>query len=114
MTRRWAARQIARLFPELRDVEFVDAWHGKIAMTPDHLPKIHQLAPGVWTAIGYNGRGIATGTLFGQTMAELLTGADPARLPLPVSEPRRVPLAGVVSKSHDLAFTANQIWKAMT
>ncbi|MGK7752623.1 NAD(P)/FAD-dependent oxidoreductase [Roseovarius sp. C03] len=74
LSRRWAAKRLERLFPELGKVTFEAAWHGQIAMTPDHLPRIIRLAPGVLTPIGYNGRGITTGTVFGQCMAELIAG----------------------------------------
>ncbi|MEM8790192.1 MAG: FAD-binding oxidoreductase [Pseudomonadota bacterium] len=112
LTRRWAAKQIARVFPDLGQVEFEEAWHGQIAMTPDHLPRIHNLAEGLWTPIGYNGRGITTGTLFGQSMADLLTGMDPKHLPLPITDLAAAPRAGLRSKLYDLAFTANQILKS--
>lgn len=113
LTRRWAARQIARVFPDLGPVEFEEAWHGQIAMTPDHLPRVHRLADGLWTAIGYNGRGITTGTLFGQSIADLLTGLDPAELPLPLSDPSAAPGAGWKSRFYDMAFTANQIRRSL-
>ena len=113
LTRRWAIRQIRRLFPDLRAVEFEDAWHGQIAMTPDHLPRIHQPAAGIWTAIGYNGRGITTGTLFGQAMADLIGGMDPAELPLPITEASVAPRAALNARMLDIAFTANQAWKSI-
>ena len=113
LTRRWAERQIARVFPELGRVSFDEAWHGQIAMTPDHLPRIHQLAPRLLTAIGYNGRGITTGTLFGGAIADLLTGMDPTDLPLPMTDPSRAPRARLTSRIYDLAFTANQLWKSL-
>ncbi|MDJ0628365.1 MAG: FAD-binding oxidoreductase [Rhodobacter sp.] len=113
LTRRWARKQIARVFPDLGPVEFEEAWHGRIAMTPDHLPRVHRLDRGLWTAIGYNGRGIATGTLFGQSLADLLTGMDPSDLPLPLSEPSPAPRAGLKSKFYDLAFAANQLWRSV-
>jgi glycine/D-amino acid oxidase-like deaminating enzyme len=50
-------------------------------------PAAHpQAGRGALYAIGYNGRGITTGTVFGKAMAELLTGMNPADLPLPMSE----------------------------
>lgn len=113
LTRRWASKQIGRVFPDLGPVEFDEAWHGQIAMTPDHLPRIHQLDEGVWTSIGYNGRGITTGTLFGQSLADLLTGLDPKDLPLPITDVSSAPRAGLMSKVYDLAFTANQIRRAI-
>ncbi|MGR3513624.1 MAG: NAD(P)/FAD-dependent oxidoreductase [Paracoccaceae bacterium] len=113
ITRRWAEKRVAAIFPELGTVSFEEAWHGQIAMTPDHLPRVHQLAPGLWTAIGYNGRGITTGTLFGIAMSDLLTGMDPADLPLPLTEMSAAPRAGLTSRFYDMAFTANQFWKGL-
>ena len=110
---RWAARKLARLFPGLGPVTFGEAWHGRIAMTPDHLPRIHRLADNLYTPIGYNGRGITTGTIFGRAMAELLTGEDPAGLPLPMSEPASVPAAGIRARLLQAAFTANQVLRGL-
>ncbi len=106
---RWAHKQVKRLFPSLGDVEFEETWDGQIAMTPDHLPRIHVLDQNVFTAIGYNGRGITTGTLFGRSMAEILTGADIKSLPLPISDTSVVSSAPVFSKLYLAAFTANQV-----
>ena len=77
-------------------------------MTPDHLPRIHRLGEGLWTAIGYNGRGITTGTLFGRSMAGLLTGLDPKELPLPVTEFTPPPRPWLRPRMFDIAFTAGQ------
>ena len=110
----FARKRLKKLYPELANVKFEDAWHGQIAMTPDHLPRVHQLAEGLWTPIGYNGRGITTGTLFGQSIADILTGMNPAELPLPMTDVKTVPRAGLMSRIYDLAFTANQVWKSVT
>ncbi len=113
LTHRWARRQIGRLFPGLGPVEFERAWHGRIAMTPDHLPRIHRLGDGLWTAIGYNGRGITTGTLFGQSIAELLTGQDPRELPLPVTEFHPPPRPRLKPWFFDMAFTVGQFVRSV-
>ena len=113
LSHRWAKKQIARIFPSLGPVEFEEAWHGQIAMTPDHLPRIYELDQNLFTPIGYNGRGITTGTLFGQTMAELLTGMDRSELPLPITELTTVPSAPIFSRLYQTAFTANQVLKAI-
>ena len=113
LSHRWARKQLRRLFPELGPVAFEEAWHGQIAMTPDHLPRIYQLADGVYTAIGYNGRGITTGTIFGQAMSGLLTEMDPADLPLPLTDLKTVPSAPIMSRFYQAAFTANQIFKSL-
>ena len=113
LSHRWATKQIARIFPELGPVEFDEAWHGQIAMTPDHLPRIHQLDKQLYTPIGYNGRGITTGTMFGETMASLLTGMDPKDLPMPMTELSTVGSAPIMSRVYQSAFTAKQILKAI-
>ena len=113
LSRRWAARSLQRVFPSLGPVEFEKAWFGQIAMTPDHLPRIHRLADGLYTPIGYNGRGIAPGTVFGRAMAELLAGGTEEDLPLPVSEPAADRLAPVRSRLYKLAFAAAQIAKSV-
>ncbi|MBF9034416.1 FAD-dependent oxidoreductase [Rhodobacterales bacterium HKCCE2091] len=87
LTRRWAARQLERLYPRLGPVRFAQAWHGRIALTPDKLPRILHLAEGLYAPTGYNGRGITTGTILGEAIAGLLSGRDDACLPLPLSPP---------------------------
>ncbi len=112
LSRRWAAKRLSHLFPWLGPVEFETAWHGQIAMTPDHLPRIHRLADNLYTPIGYNGRGIAPGTVFGRAMAELLSGKPEAQLPLPISAPKQVNSGALRSRLLQMAFTANQLWKS--
>lgn len=113
LSHRWAQKQISRLFPALGTVEFEQAWHGTIAMTPDHLPRIHELDENLFTAIGYNGRGITTGTLFGRSLSDILTGGDPADLPLPLSNPTTLHRAPVLGRLYQTAFTAHQILKTI-
>lgn len=113
LSNRWARRQIKRLFPSMGPVEFDEAWHGQIAMTPDHLPRIYELDQGLFTAIGYNGRGITTGTLFGRALADLLTGMPRTALPLPITQMATVASAPVMSRLYQTAFTANQVLKSL-
>lgn len=112
LSRKWAARNLRRLFPELGDVEFEHSWHGQIAMTPDHLPRIYRLDEGLYTPIGYNGRGITPGTMFGKAMAELLAGGREEDLPLPITDVAPVASAPVMSRLYQMAFTANQFIKS--
>lgn len=109
---RWAQRTLRRLFPALGPVEFEKSWHGQIAMTPDHLPRIHRLEDGLYTPIGYNGRGITPGTMFGKAMAELLSGGREEDLPLPITDLRCVTNAPVMSCVYETAFKANQLLKS--
>lgn len=110
---RWAQKTLARLYPGLGPVTFEQAWHGQIAMTPDHLPRILTLAPGLYAPVGYNGRGITTGTIFGECLASLLTGADPTGLPLPLTDLVRVRGAPVMSRLYQTAFLANQFLRSL-
>ena len=113
LTRRWASRHLQKLYPSLGPVRFASAWDGAIAMTPDHLPRIHRLAPGLWTPIAYNGRGITAGTVFGRAMADLLAGMGPDDLPLPVTDPQTVPRTRFAARACDAVFTAHQFWKVL-
>jgi len=113
LSRAWANRYMRRLFPNLGPVEWQKGWYGQIALTPDHILKIHRLAPNLYTPIGYNGRGITTGTIFGKAMADLLAGQDERDLPLPISDLKRVQSAPVMSKVYELTFKANQFVKSL-
>jgi glycine/D-amino acid oxidase-like deaminating enzyme len=87
--RAWARRALGKLFPRLAGVEFEGEWYGMIGMTADHLPRFHRLARNVVSFSGYNGRGIAPGTVFGRCLADLALGAiGEADLPLPVTAPK--------------------------
>ncbi|MEZ2146401.1 FAD-binding oxidoreductase [Bradyrhizobium sp. DN5] len=84
--RSWAARSLRRLFPQLGDVEFEAVWFGMIGMTSDNLPRFHKLDRNVVAFSGYNGRGIAPGTVFGSVLASYILGQVTEKdLPLPVA-----------------------------
>lgn len=113
LSKRWAERQIKRYYPTLNAVKFEQAWYGQIAMTPDHLPRIYELDAGLFTSIGYNGRGITTGTMFGKAMADLLTGMDKSDLPLPISKPAAAPRANLMARLYQTVFSANQLVRSI-
>lgn len=81
-------------FPEARSLPIDFRWAGRVAMTRDHLPHIHQPAPGVTMALGYNGRGVAMASALGGAIgAHLLDSAKP--LPLSLSTIRPMPVHGL-------------------
>lgn len=85
--RDWAKRALRKLFPQIGQVEFESEWHGKIGLTADFLPRFHQFGEGMIGTSGYNGRGIAPGTVFGKALADHIGGKLSAEeMPLPVSE----------------------------
>jgi glycine/D-amino acid oxidase-like deaminating enzyme len=65
-----------RLWPALRDVSWSHAWGGRLAMTQDQYPHIHEPAPGIIACLGYNGRGVAMATTMGAQIAKRIL--DPA------------------------------------
>lgn len=109
----WAAKTLHRLFPDLGPVEFESAWHGQIAMTSDHIFRIHRPAENLFAPVGYNGRGIITGTLFGQALSELMTGAPEDTLPVSISDIQPVRFRTVKTNFFQTAFTMNQFWKSL-
>lgn len=77
--------EVVRLFPQLADVKWEYHWNGRVAITRDHLPHLHEPAPGLMIGLGYNGRGVAMSNVMGRTLAERVLGADPDSLPFPIT-----------------------------
>jgi glycine/D-amino acid oxidase-like deaminating enzyme len=87
--RNWARRSLKKLFPQLGDIAFEAEWYGKIGMTADAVPRFHKFDRNVVGFSGYNGRGIAPGTVFGQTLARHILGEiSEDALPLPITAPK--------------------------
>lgn len=92
----WARHEIARLFPHLKGVDFEHAWYGMIGMTEDSMPRLQMFAPDFVGIYGYNGRGIAPGTVFGRILAGFVTGTlKESDLPLPLTTPPRARWRGI-------------------
>lgn len=81
----WARQSIARIFPALGNVEFCTGWFGLIETTDNRLPKFHLLAPNVLSVSGYNGRGIAPGTVSGIALAECVINQAVNEMPIGLS-----------------------------
>lgn len=103
--RAWARRALKRTFPQIGRVEFEAEWYGTIGMTSDNLPRFHQLAEGVVTFCGYNGRGIAPGTAFGRCLAGWLTGGN-TELPLQPTPPQPASLRALRSAYYEAGAQA--------
>ncbi|OLP58862.1 FAD-dependent oxidoreductase [Xaviernesmea oryzae] len=85
--RAWAQRALKTLFPQIGDIPFEAEWYGKIGMTSDAVPRFHRFGDKMVGFSGYNGRGIAPGTVFGKTLARHVLGElSEDALPLPVTE----------------------------
>jgi len=84
-----------RLYPQLGTPAWEFCWSGKVALTLDHLPHLHEPAPGVLAGLGYNGRGVAMATALGKVLAERARGLPAASLPLPATPIRPIPFHGL-------------------
>jgi glycine/D-amino acid oxidase-like deaminating enzyme len=73
-----------------------------VAMTRDHLPHLHELAPGLLAGLGYNGRGVAMATVMGRLLALRALGTPAAELGFPVTPLRPMPfhaLSGIGARA---------------
>jgi gamma-glutamylputrescine oxidase len=91
---------MARVYPELTGVRFSHEWGGTLAVTATRLPYLAEVAPGVFSAGGYSGHGLALSAMFGRICVEAMRGERArfdllARLPTPALPGGRVlgPLA---------------------
>jgi glycine/D-amino acid oxidase-like deaminating enzyme len=74
-----------RLFPGLGAPRWTHRWSGRVALTADHVPHLHEPRPGVLIGLGYNGRGVAMATVMGRLLAERALGASPDEIGWPVT-----------------------------
>ncbi|MPT52102.1 MULTISPECIES: FAD-dependent oxidoreductase [Delftia] len=88
-------RAVALMFPGLGPLQYEYRWAGRIAVTRDFMPHLHQPAPGITMALGYNGRGIAMATLLGREAAVLMAGGNAPACPFPVTPVQPIPLHGL-------------------
>lgn len=87
----WAQRKLRQVYPQLAGLSFEYSWHGRIAMTSDHIPKIVRLGPSAYACFGYSGRGIGPGTVFGtRVAASLLDGCEKGLPVAPVDNHREL------------------------
>lgn len=103
----WAhlAREVPTLYPELRGIAFTHRWGGRVAIHPDHWPRLHELRPGVFAAIGCQGRGIGWQTAMGGELARL--AMDETYEPvLPISPVAPIPFSGLKRVGFAAALTA--------
>jgi glycine/D-amino acid oxidase-like deaminating enzyme len=61
---------VKRVFPQIGDVQFDYIWWGHVAATDSKMPHVYELAPGVLSWTGCNGRGVASATALGRELAK--------------------------------------------
>ncbi|WP_298014815.1 FAD-dependent oxidoreductase [uncultured Castellaniella sp.] len=85
-------RALELMFPVLKGIGYDYRWHGRIAITADFMPHVHEPEKGLTIALGYNGRGIAMATTMGKLMAASLASGEGFRVLFPVTPVRTIPL----------------------
>jgi gamma-glutamylputrescine oxidase len=97
-------RQIAEVYPGLKDVEITHAWGGYVGITLPRKPFVREVMPNVISAGGYSGHGIMLSNFVGRLYAETVAG-NRDRLKL-LEELRIPPFPGGAAWRAPLLFLA--------
>jgi glycine/D-amino acid oxidase-like deaminating enzyme len=108
----WAhlERVVAKLYPQLAGTPIAYRWCGRVSVTRDFLPHVHEPAPGLLALIGCMGRGVGLQTAMGEAVAEAVATGNRTAIPFPVTPIRRLPLHAL----HELYVAAIIAWYRLT
>jgi glycine/D-amino acid oxidase-like deaminating enzyme len=81
-----------RMFPALGATPFTHRWAARDTLTPDLLPHLYEPCPGLFAALGFNGRGLAIGTALGEVLARRVLGEAAEAMPFPTTTASAAPL----------------------
>ena len=84
-------RTMRRSFPQIGDVAVTHHWAGQVDLTADRRLRIHRDIQGLWSVIGFSGRGVAIAPAVGKAVAQAVLAQDTVNLPLPVTPMRPLP-----------------------
>jgi glycine/D-amino acid oxidase-like deaminating enzyme len=90
----WAhlERAAIRMFPQLGGCAWEFRWCGRVAITRDYYPHLHEPAPDLLIDIGCQGRGVGLQTSMGAAIARYVHTRDKSQLPFPLSDIKPLPL----------------------
>jgi glycine/D-amino acid oxidase-like deaminating enzyme len=97
---------LARVFPQVKGARIDFRWCGRVAITRDFLPHLHEPAPGLTIDIGCMGRGVALQTALGRAIARYVASGNPEALPLPLVPIQALPFHAL----HKAYFAAAVAW----
>lgn len=98
-------RGMKAMFPQAAAAEIEFRWSGRVSITLDHLPHLHDLTDGLYAVTGYNGRGVALTSAVGKALGQWLL--DPTNaLPIPLSKPGHIPM----HRLQELYVAAGSAW----
>lgn len=81
----WLGRRLNGVFPYLGEISFDYFWNGWLDVSPTKLPGLHELAPGLYAAVGFSGRGVPTATAMGREAARFLATGDADSIAFPIT-----------------------------
>jgi glycine/D-amino acid oxidase-like deaminating enzyme len=89
----WAQLQrvVDRFYPQLQGANVEYRWCGRVAITQDFLPHLHELEPGLIVNVGCQGRGVGLETSMGIALAEYCASGRPKALPFPITPVKPIP-----------------------
>ncbi|MER9651596.1 FAD-binding oxidoreductase [Mesorhizobium sp. M0199] len=67
-------RQIAEIYPALKDIEITHGWGGYVGITVPRKPFVREVMPNVISVGGYSGHGVMLANFFGKLYAETVAG----------------------------------------
>lgn len=67
---------MARVFPQLRDVRVEHAWSGLMSYARHQMPQVGMVEPGLWLAQAFGGHGVAPTTFAGELVASAIAEGD--------------------------------------
>lgn len=91
------------VFPQIANIEIERKWAGRIAVTPEMMPHMHEPAPGILAGLGFSGRGIAMTSVMGRALSDKLLGGADRDLPFPLLPVTPIPMHGLTSRLIPLA-----------
>ena len=69
-------KQIAEIYPALRDIEITHAWGGSVGITIPRKPFVRDVMPGVTSIGGFSGHGVLLSNHTGRLYAEAVAGKE--------------------------------------
>lgn len=102
--------RLSQVYPDLQRASITHAWGGTLAITRSRMPYFAALRPGLWTASGYSGHGVAMALMGGKIVADAIEG-EAGRFDLMASLPSRPFPGGRAAQSPLLALAMT--WYAL-
>ncbi|MBL8586911.1 MAG: FAD-binding oxidoreductase [Methylobacteriaceae bacterium] len=108
----WAhlERVLTKFYPQLAGAPIEHRWCGRVALTRDFLPHIHEPEAGLIIDIGCMGRGVGLQTAMGRALAAYAATGERSELPFPITPIEPLPFHAL----HKLYVSAIIAWYRMT